>query len=151
MSAPRDPSAPAPAFLTPEPAPARAWVVFCGEAELWWLKCLRPGFRHCFALLNDGRNWVTLDPLSSHTEVAVQPVPADFDLPAWFRERGHAVAAARLRRGHARPAPFAPFTCVEAVKRVLGLHAPLVLTPRQLHRRLTRSSPSHPETCHPET
>lgn len=139
--------APAPAATAPaSAATARAWVVFCGEAELWWLKFLRPGFRHCFALLNDGRNWVTLDPLSSHTEVAVQPVPPDFDLPAWFRARGHAVVPAGLRRGHARPAPFAPFTCVEAVKRVLGLHAPFVLTPRQLHRRLVQPSSRHPET-----
>lgn len=121
------------------PAPARAWVVFTGEAELWWLGCLRPGFRHCFALLNDGRHWVTLDPLSSHTEVAVQPVQADFDLPAWFRGRGHAVAAAPLRRGGG-PAPFAPFTCVEAVKRVIGLRAPFVLTPAQLYQRLAHSS-----------
>jgi hypothetical protein len=66
----------------------------------------------------------------------VQPVAADFDLIGWLRERGHAVAAAPIRRDHLRPAPLAPFTCVEAAKRVLGLHDRRVVTPWQFYRRL---------------
>ena len=31
----------------PPGAEPKAWVAFCGEAELWWLRLLRPGFRHC--------------------------------------------------------------------------------------------------------
>ncbi|MGQ9371002.1 hypothetical protein [Azospirillum sp. ST 5-10] len=116
--------------------PPRAWVVFSGTAELWWLRLLRPGFRHCFVVLNDGRHWVIVDPLAPFTEVAVLDLPAGFDLPGWFRGIGLTPVAAGLRRGLRRPAPWAPFTCVEAVKRVLGLHAPLVLTPWQLYRRL---------------
>lgn len=115
----------------------RAWVVFRGDAELWWLRLLRPGFRHCFAILNDGRHWVLVDPLAPFTDVEVLDLPAAYDLPGWFREKGMAVAPAPLRRGLSRPAPWGPFTCVEAVKRVLGLHAPGVLTPWQLYRRLT--------------
>jgi hypothetical protein len=46
------------------------------------------------------------------------------------------VAAAPIRRDHLRPAPLAPFTCVEAAKRVLGLHDRRVVTPWQLYRRL---------------
>jgi len=121
----------------PRPDP-RAWVVFCGEAEIWWLRLLRPGFRHCFVALNDGAHWITVDPLSPFMEVAVQPVPADFDLTGWFAERGHAVVPAPVRRDHLRPAPWAPFTCVEAAKRVLGLHDRWVVTPWQLYRRLLR-------------
>ncbi|HEV7371349.1 hypothetical protein [Arenibaculum sp.] len=113
-----------------------AWVVFCGEAELWWLRLLRPGFRHCFAVLRDGGRWITVDPLSSHTEVAVQPAPADFDLPGFLAGRGHAVVRAPVRRGHGRPAPWGLFTCVEAVKRVIGLHDRRIVTPWQLHRHL---------------
>lgn len=116
----------------------RAWVVFCGQADLFWLRLLRRGFRHCFAVLNDGERWITIDPLSPCLEIAVQPVPAAFDLPCWLRERGHVVVPATVGRGHGRPAPWAPFTCVEAVKRVIGLHDRFVLTPWQLYRRLTR-------------
>ena len=58
----------------PPRAEPRAWVVFCGDADLWWLRLLRPGFRHCFVALNDGTHWITMDPLSPHLEIAVQPV-----------------------------------------------------------------------------
>jgi hypothetical protein len=117
--------------------PPAAWVVFRGESPLWWLRLLKPGFRHCLALLNDGRCWVVVDPLAPFTDVTVLDLPPVFDLPGWYRDQGLAVVAAPLRRGLTRPAPWAPFTCVEAVKRLLGLHAPLVLTPWQLHRHLT--------------
>lgn len=120
-----------------------AWVVFCGEAELWWLRLLRPGFRHCFAVLRDGGRWITVDPLSSHTEVTLQPAPADFDLPGFFAGRGHAVVRAPVRRGHGRPAPWGVFTCVEAVKRLIGLHERRVVTPWQLHRRLAGMRGGH--------
>ncbi|WP_245986332.1 hypothetical protein [Azospirillum thermophilum] len=111
---------------SPAPLPAlpRAWVVFRGDSPLWWLRLLRPGFRHCLALLNDGRHWIVVDPLSPYTEVAVPPLPPGYDLPGWYRGLGLTVVAAPVARPPARPAPWAPFTCVEAVKRVLGCRPP---------------------------
>ena len=123
-----------------EAVPA-AWAVFTGQTELRWLKLLKPGFRHCFVLLNDGRHWITVDPLSPFMEVAVQPVGADFDLPGWLAQQGLVVTKTIVRRGVVRPAPWSLFTCVEAVKRVLGIHARLVVTPWQLYRRLAALSP----------
>lgn len=124
--------------------PPRAWVVFSGAAELWWLRLLRPGFRHCLVALDDGRHWVVIDPLAPRTDVAVLERAEAPDLPDRFRGLGLTVVPATVRRTAARPAPWAPFTCVEAVKRVLGLRAPLVLTPWQLHRHLTRHAPAIP-------
>ncbi len=124
--------------IAPPPAAApRAWVVFCGDTQLGWLRLLKPGFRHCFLAINDGRHWLTLDPLAAYTELAVQPVPPAFNLPDWYRGRGYRVVPAVLRHDHARPAPWAPLTCVESVKRALGLHDRWILTPYQLYRRLT--------------
>ncbi|MCD8496748.1 MAG: hypothetical protein LRZ85_00855 [Alphaproteobacteria bacterium] len=37
--------------------PQEAYVVFTGRTDLPWLRWLKPGFRHCFVLLNDGRQW----------------------------------------------------------------------------------------------
>lgn len=116
--------------------PPRAYVGFGGDAGLRWLRLLKPGFRHCFLILNDGRHWLTLDPMAGWTEVAVQPVPAAFDLIEWYRQQGFLVVPATIRAQPARPLPLAPFTCVEAVKRALGLRAWRVLTPHQLFRRL---------------
>ncbi|MEI6558953.1 MAG: hypothetical protein WCO00_11150 [Rhodospirillaceae bacterium] len=125
------------------PSP-RAWVVFCDGTELAWLRLLRPGFRHCFVMLHDGERWIAIDPLAALLEVTVPPVAADFDLPGWFAGRGHAVVAAPIRRALGRPAPWAPFTCVETCKRVLGLRDRLVLTPWQLYRRLTGAAAESP-------
>jgi len=115
-------------------------VVFCDGTDLAWLRLLKPGFRHVFVALADAGRWLTLDPLSPHTELAIQPVDAAFDLAGWFRDRGLTVVETTLDRSRSRPAPVALFTCVEAVKRVLGLHAPFILTPYQLYRHLARAA-----------
>lgn len=128
----------------PAQGPERAYVVFCGETQLAWLRLLRPGFRHCFLALNDGAHWITLDPLSTYTDVAVQPVPARFDLAAWYRAAGRTVVPARIDRTRRRPAPWAPFTCVEVVKRALGIHDRWLLTPFQLYRHLLRAHAAVP-------
>lgn len=116
-----------------------AWVVFSGQADLPWLKMLRPGFRHCFVLLNDGQRWITFDPLSSRSEIVVHHLPETFDLPLWMQRRGYITVPSAVEQKHS-PAPWAPFTCVEAVKRILGLHKRFIFTPWQLYRHLIQSS-----------
>jgi len=113
----------------------RALVAFSGRTDLRWLRWLRPGFRHCFVALNDGRHWVTLDPLSTRIEGTVQPVSADFDLAGWYRAQGLMVVETRAA-APAGPAPLAIWTCVEAAKRTIGLRDRRVLTPWQLYKRL---------------
>ena len=120
-------------------APEAAWVVFHGQADLPWLRLLRPGFRHCYVVLRSGERWLSLDPLLSRLEVQLHgDLPPDFDLPSWLAGRGHTVIRAVIDRTKTRPAPWRPFTCVEAVKRVLGLHDRFVLTPWQLYRFLAK-------------
>ncbi len=115
----------------------KAWVVFTGQTEISWLRILKPGFRHCYILLHDGERWTSIDPLSHITEISVHHhVPADFDLPGWLKSRGNRVVAAPLRRDLKRAAPVMVFTCVEAVKRVLGIHRRFIFTPWQLYRHL---------------
>lgn len=113
-----------------------ALVVFAGRAEMRWLRLLKPGFRHCFAALHDGTGWILYDPLSHATDIRALPGVAAAELAAWFRQRGHTVVAVPPRPVHRRPAPWAPFTCVEALKRVLGIRARRVWTPWQLYRVL---------------
>ena len=117
----------------------RAWVVFSGKADLPWLRILRPGFRHCFVLLNDGTHWLSVEPLLTHMEVQIyHTVPADFDLPEWLSRRGQVVVEAPIARHHKKPAPWMVFSCVEVVKRVLGVHKRFIVTPWQLYRYLER-------------
>ena len=114
----------------------KAWVVFTGQADMRWLLWLRPGFRHCYVVLHDGTRWLSIDPLSNIMDVTVHHnVPADFDLPCWLAERGHTIVRAQIARPM-REAPWMPFTCVEVVKRLLGIHHRFILTPWQLYRHI---------------
>lgn len=112
----------------------KAYIVFTPDADLWWLRFLKRGYRHCFALLNNGKQWISIDPLSPHMDITVHDVPYDYDLPAWLDKQGHKVLAAPYQRHSRKPAPWALFSCVEVVKRVLGIRSVRVITPYQLYR-----------------
>lgn len=118
--------------------PSDALVVFTGDTEIAWVRrWLRAGFRHCFVLVRRGGRWISFDPLAHRIDLDVPDVPEGFDMGGWLRAQGFTVVRARVDRAPAPPALFAPFSCVEAVKRVLGLRAPWVVTPWRLYRHLT--------------
>ena len=113
----------------------RAWVVFTNQSDLFWVRFLKKGFRHCFILIHDGTHWISIDPMASMTDIAIHTVPKDFDLPNWLAGQGHRVTSAPLRNVQT-PAPWMMFTCVEACKRILGIHNRFILTPWQLYKYL---------------
>jgi hypothetical protein len=127
------------AGASPGTAPPVAVVGFTGRTELWWLHLLKPGFRHCLVALHDGRGWLILDPLAHVTRLAAVPAGAGFDPVAWLLAQGYLPVPVRPAAPTPAAAPWAPYTCVEAVKRVLGIRARFVLTPWQLFRHLTRA------------
>lgn len=114
-------------------------VVFVDNRTRLVLRPLRPGFRHCFAALRLGGEWVACDPLKDRIQLARIPRPADFDLAAFYARQGHRVLVGRTARqpscGHYIPSLL---TCVAIVKRLLGIRAPAVITPWQLYRHLRR-------------
>jgi len=112
-----------------------ALVVFEDEAVIGWLRVLKPGFRHCFAAINDGRAWVEVLPLARQTLVRAC-VAADRDLAVWYRSQGNAVVETMVQKPPDRLAPPMLYSCVEETKRLLGIHARWVITPYQLYRHL---------------
>lgn len=143
--------------FAPQPAPC-VLVVFSARTELAWLRLLRPGFRHCFALVENrgGENadgiadgtadvggrrasWLLYNPLSNGTQLALWAGIDAADLQEGLRRQGYRVVKTHVRPIGARLYGWRPYTCVEAVKRVLGLHAPWVFTPWQLYRYLKKS------------
>lgn len=125
-------------------APQDAWVVFSGETDIPWLKILKPGFRHCFVLINDGERWMSIDPLSSYTEVLMyHHITPCFDLPYWLQGRGYKVMKTKITRDHKKAAPVMIFSCVEAIKRLLGIHKRFVFTPHQLYLFLKSNTKTH--------
>ena len=116
-----------------------ALVVFEHRGATWPLRMLRPGFRHCFCLVQDSAIWSLCDPLK--TRIVLRPVPdlTELDLLEVFEDQGAVVLrglVASEERG--RRAMLRPMTCVEVVKRILNLDLPSVFTPHQLYLRLLR-------------
>lgn len=114
------------------------WIAFGGEADQAWLRPLRPGFRHCFAALADDAGWTVLEPLSGRLLVSRLAVPAEFDLPGFYRRAGLAVLGP-FQPGPPRPRrmpELMPFTCVGLCRALLGAGAPFALTPYGLFRKL---------------
>lgn len=120
---------------------SKAWVVFSGQTDLPWLWVLRRGFRHCFVILRANDKWISIDPLAHKTEVGLHSLPSDFDLPSWLKNRGLTVIETDVRQAPKQSAPPMLFTCVEMVKRILGMHDWRILTPWQLYRRLNHYQP----------
>lgn len=123
-------------------SPLRALVVFSGQTELLWLRLFRPGFRHCFVLVESHATgipvWVLYNPLSVGTQIALWPVDDAKALEKWLCGQGYTVAEAIVAPIRQRRFAWRPYTCVEAVKRVLGVHAAAIWTPWQLYRYLRK-------------
>lgn len=114
-----------------------AWVVFSGKTDIRWLRFLKAGFRHCFIILNDGQRWIAIDPAASYMDVQIyHHIDNEFDLPSWLSDQGYLVVPAVIDKEHQKAAPSMIFTCVEAIKRVLGVHKRFILTPWQLYKFL---------------
>lgn len=114
---------------------AEAWVGFRNNSGLAWLAWLKPGFRHCFLLLRKGDFWLVYDPLAHHTRLDL--VLGGYELLDEFMEQGCRLIPVGIAEPPRRAQAWRPYSCVEAVKRALGIQARWVLTPWQLYRHLT--------------
>jgi hypothetical protein len=125
-----------------KPVSPAVLVVFADHAACPWLRPLRRGFRHCFVVLRAGSIWLACEPLKDRIELDALELPGEFDLASFYRTQGHRVLLGErpLPRKRRRFA-LAPLTCVTVVKRLLGIDAPWVWTPWQLHGHLCR--PEH--------
>lgn len=116
-----------------------AWVVFSNHTDLKWLKMFKRNFRHCFVVWHDGRHWLSFDPLSNHSEINVHyEIKPEHDFIAWLRAQSLQTIKTEINHNHRKVAPWGLFTCVEAVKRFLGVHKRFIFTPWQLYRHLQK-------------
>lgn len=112
-----------------------ALAVFHGHGNHWLDPVLKPGFRHVMAAVREENYWVLIDPRAGTPAVTVV-ANADYDLARFYRDLGYSVV--ETKRRDTRPKiPWMLNNCVGAVKAVLGLRAPFVLTPHQLWRKLS--------------
>jgi len=115
-----------------------ALVVFSSDADLNWLRVLKTGFRHCFIVLESSGCWIIYDPLLHRTDISVVEGDDVFGLLRLYRARGMRVVPWVVRCPAKRPAPMGLYTCVEAAKRILGIHSRRVITPWNLYNFLKK-------------
>ena len=121
---------------------SEVYVVFENVTTLWWLRFLKPGFRHCYLLLvsKERHAVVLLNPKSNQIDVTLY---TDCDSEEFVRNfsmhRGITLCRVHVRPAPLKCAPFMAFTCVEFVKRVLGLHDFSIFTPYQLYKKIKNS------------
>lgn len=119
--------------------PDEIFVVFTDQTDLWWLKFLRRGFRHCFIIMRFADIWISVDALAHKTEIMRIDLPDGFNLPQWLEAQGDSVIQHHIQPPKLKPLWPAIFSCVETVKRSLGLRRPFIFTPWQLYQFLKKS------------
>jgi hypothetical protein len=106
-------------------------VVFEERTPQGWTRWLRPGFRHCYAIVDLGAGLLLVDPLKGRLHLELLPDLGLLEFGRWLACRGRRVLAGHRWR-NPPAAPLGPATCVEIVKRLLGVRAPWIVTPWQL-------------------
>ena len=115
------------------------WVVFVNETDIGFLKALRSGFRHCFVVIKQNDLWMIVDPRANKTDIIILPHPPHFNVPRYFMSEGKTVCKITGMITPHKIAPLFPMSCVETVKRIIGLHNRFIITPYGLYRYLTKS------------
>ncbi len=117
-----------------------ALVVFSGQTDLRWLKCLKPGFRHCFVLIRSRDSWISIDPMAHMTRIDLHDLQPGQNLQEVLQEHGLTVIGTYLRDAPKVVAVPMLCSCVEIVKRILGIQAWRIVTPWQLYRYLAHAA-----------
>lgn len=116
----------------------KVWIVFGGSADQFFLRFLKPGFCHCFALFQDERGWVVLEPLPRRLFVHRLPVTEDFDVPSFYAKAGLSVKGP-FKCGETKASWFptlSPMTCVNVCRAAIGGSVPFAVTPYGLWKKL---------------
>lgn len=110
----------------------RYWLVFC-DAEEWYLRIFRRGFRHVWihGLVNG--TWFSVDLRAATIDLEVTPAAGTTveGIMDFWRESGFTAIEVKPRR---KPQFVGLLTCVGMCKRFLGMRAWWVQTPHQLYK-----------------
>lgn len=117
----------------------RCLLIFWDPPDARWQWALKPGFRHVFCAVDDGRYWVTFDARDGRTAVEVVQA-SDYDLAGFYRRQDGFTVAETVRGGPLQT-PLVVANCVGLVKAVCSIRAPLAATPYALYRHVTRTAP----------
>ncbi|MBO5997942.1 MAG: hypothetical protein J6P93_05395 [Alphaproteobacteria bacterium] len=107
----------------------KAVVGFGGQPTLWWMRFLKKGFYHCFVALGRQNEWIIIDPLLHFTDVILV---RDINIYSFFKKRGYRFVDVLLKEPQKIRLRVMPYTCVETVKRFIGVDKSFIFTPYRL-------------------
>ena len=104
----------------------RAVVGFGGTPTLWWMRFLKKGFYHCIVALGRQNEWLIIDPLLHFTDAIMI---RNVDIKRFFKKHGYRFIEVSLNEPDYKRLRVMPYTCVETVKRFIGVEKALIFTP----------------------
>ena len=108
---------------------SQAIVAFGGRPTLWWMHFLKKGFYHCIIAMGNGKEWVIIDPLLHFTDLIIIK---DGSVDSFFKSRGYRILNMTVSEPKKIRLRVMPYTCVETVKRFLGVENTFIFTPYSL-------------------
>ena len=112
-----------------------AVVGFGGEPTLWWMRFLKKNFYHCLVALKCQNEWLLIDPLIHCIDVTWIKRG---NVRLYLKRHGYQTLDVSITEPKAKLLRIAPFTCVEMVKRIIGVQKRSVFTPFKLFKYLKK-------------
>ena len=79
---------------------------------------------------------MSIDPMAHYTEVVSHDLPATYNVVKWLESQNCQAVEVEITPPNRKAQPLMFFTCVESVKRIIGLRQRWVITPWQLYKAL---------------
>ena len=118
------------------------YIVFIESTyDSWFMRRLQPGFKHVYAMKKTeaGNFWQIVDPLRPHLKV-YQELVSMYPHPRAFAGPDAIILPITANIDRAgKVGTLSIFTCVDVVKALIGIRAPLVFTPWQLYKYIMRA------------
>ncbi len=113
----------------------KAIVVFEDNTTLWYLRLLERNFRHCYVILtnNESPKCLEINPMSNKLFIKSYHKKGLLSL---LQDKKYVVVDCSFVPHKALP--IALFSCVEVVKRIVGIKHRFLLTPKKLYTHLLK-------------
>ena len=108
----------------------KAIVGFGGEPTFWWMRFLKKGFYHCLIALGGDSFWILIDPLVAQIDMIVLQ---QADVERFLNKNGYTTVHVSVKNPVGHRLRIRPYSCVETVKKILGIQDNSLWTPYQLY------------------
>ncbi len=123
----------------------RSYVIFSNETTVKILRFLKCGFRHCFIIIGNQNTTTVIDPILFKIDVNIFNSNIDIVRDICIKNNMIAIDVTRyftdkdIDKKDNRFS-FGIFTCVEVIKRILGIKNKFILTPYRLYKFLNENN-----------